>query len=173
MQKNRPRSLVSPKFPRVPQAGLVQGWESVCWAVAGTPQAEDANHPSGRCTPPQRKMQTTEAEYANYPKRKMQTTQAEDANHPKFSKNEITFSGNIISQKTLGFILGLFEVIWYIRIHKQGFPGVPEPINHENLCFRDFHPSNLNLTGAPRDRITPPHFENIFSTYFLEIAQND
>ena len=31
-----------------------------------TTQAEDANHPSGRCTPPKRKMQTTQAEDANH-----------------------------------------------------------------------------------------------------------
>ena len=72
-----PSSLVSPT------GGLAQGWESVCWAVGGPlcHIAEDANHPSGRCKTPKRKMQTTRAEDANRPsgkckppERKMQTT---------------------------------------------------------------------------------------------------
>ena len=81
--------LKSPKFPRVPNRGAGAGVGVGMLSGRGTPLPH-----SGRCKPPERKMQATQAEDADHPsgrckspERKMQTTGAEDANHP--------FDGNL------------------------------------------------------------------------------
>ena len=78
-----------------------------------TTQAEDANHPSGRCKPPKRKMQTA-------PSGRCKPPQAEDANHLKRKMQttlilQIPFFQYNMFRKWFGNFLRMFSAVWSLR----------------------------------------------------------